>query len=1533
LRKGAKWIIGFLLFLLLISSNSAIGFADSSLEEETGAYSSTSTFNSTSIGFVGGNMVKHYDLIRSYETEDSMVLSYIFTKPIVLDTPISPYLVPLSENDTFFQLTTSIAEHLYQQGFSVSYSNLAYNIGNSSFSARLSVIGPVSLFEEQFQTKLQYIEGVGYVNATDIILPDSLKTFVLSVEFAVEVEMFAWPQSWTPPKPNYYHLSPNQLAASDMGTTQWANSLQSIETAINAWSARQMYGYDGTGVNVAVIDSGFSRNHGSTKYYPTTTGFHPFYEEYYRDLLENRYVPHNNGAQSPDDDNIGHGTGIISNLLAVAPGITLHTIPLGSFPLPLPTDILPNAASALTVALSIEDLDVLSCSWGYPENLVNLAHFLFISMEDTINQLVANGVIVVFAAGNGHYAWPASMPNVVAVGGVYVDENGYFRASSYASSFDSSLYPGRHVPDFCGIVGQQPHGMLIEMPTQPGSDFDRLGSSEWGDQTLENDGWLVASGTSSAAPQVAGLAAIVKQIVPSAGVSTFKYYIESSAMDITLGTSHMGQSAGVGYDAATGYGLVDAENMILFIKSGKTMIPAYHNGWNGGAEEKVGLVTTEWVSYVDESEGTGYTYALAEAGVAGAGSATAWFRLGDYWKCPKTGKYEIAISWSYSGLAFVSEMLGALGIFSEIKANFGGIETEYTVFSRESWILGINAYLIGGSVTLKLTIDAVEGQTYYWYTTLKSWVVASAIGLSVAGGYILVNGRVHGVVITPIQEKMIISGLNWLRRAQSTDGSYGNLWGLAKTGITSLAVMGFINHGNSPYNPSVIKGLNFILSHRNHDGSFGDLKTYETSIAIMALTAARTAGYNPSTPNVDQYITDAMNWLLSNQNIETNVAISKSNKYYGGWGYYGADPSWADLSNTQFAMIALSLAESYLKVSPHVDNWHAAAIFVTRCNNNATNNPEFYFKNDGGFIYQPQSTIRTYSGDSYGSMTAAGVWVLGLARMAGVNQINMQVKIIDSIDPIYSGLKWLEEHYSVTQNPVNYFWGGDSFTYYYFWSVAKAWEITGRTTVAGHEWYAELISHLASVQSLDGHWPGTGSEEPDVLATEWAILSIELPIVPPHVVENSELKAILHSGADLHIYDQQGRHVGYNYATQQNEIQIPGATYTGREAEPQIITVPLTEGLKYTIEVVGTTGGPYELVVDVTTYDIVVAERIFTGTTGPGVVFPYSVEVVTIAGISLLVQPSISLMTTLEIGEPRYTKDTSVFVTSDTSFTLHVIDGSGIVSTTYRIFNATYDSGWIEYTAPFHLVGLADGIYTINYNSSDTSGNVEQIHTISINLDNSGPSITVENPPAGWALQDGVTFIASSEDFCGTRSLNFSIREANGDQGISVGFEDMPATYNETTGKWELFFDTLQLPDGFYVVLVSAEDNLGHMSTITVPYSIRNWAVLELLPASKNNKAGRTMPVKFALRVAASVDSNQPFVYNEELTIKIYAADDPDNILQTSTFGDTARDYRINTIDEHYITNFKTLKKPKTYIVEVWRKDMLIGSFQFETNK
>jgi hypothetical protein len=134
-----------------------------------------------------------------------------------------------------------------------------------------------------------------------------------------------------------------------------------------------------------------------------------------------------------------------------------------------------------------------------------------------------------------------------------------------------------------------------------------------------------------------------------------------------------------------------------------------------------------------------------------------------------------------------------------------------------------------------------------------------------------------------------------------------------------------------------------------------------------------------------------------------------------------------------------------------------------------------------------------------------------------------------------------------------------------------------------------------------------------------------------------------------------------------------------------------------------------------------------------------------------------------------------------------------------------------------------------------------------------------------------------------------------------------------------------------------AENTIYHdacnPSYIMLPV-VPDWEVSELLPGSANNKAGRTMPVKFSLRVAEFTDPDQPFVYNEDLEIVIYAKDTPGVILQTSTFGDTATDYRIDSENELYITNFKTLKSHKTYVVEIYRYKaggMLIGTFEFST--
>jgi hypothetical protein len=220
--------------------------------------------------------------------------------------------------------------------------------------------------------------------------------------------------------------------------------------------------------------------------------------------------------------------------------------------------------------------------------------------------------------------------------------------------------------------------------------------------------------------------------------------------------------------------------------------------------------------------------------------------------------------------------------------------------------------------------------------------------------------------------------------------------------------------------------------------------------------------------------------------------------------------------------------------------------------------------------------------------------------------------------------------------------------------------------------------------------------------------------------------------------------------------------------------------------------------------------------------------------------------------------------------------------------------------------------------------------------DSEPPTITAVTPIEGEALQDGVTLRASALDPSGVDWVKFSIRQPNGEQGTVIDpmFESMYATH-VGDNEWELPFNTNlpQLSDGYYLLLVQARDMYGNAGFIIVHFSICNWASIELLPASEANKAGRTMPVKFSIRVKASVDSAQPFIRNEELTIKIYRKGYPGTILQTSTYGTTSKDYRIDPIGEKYITNFKTLSTPATYVVEIYRKGMLIGSFEFKTVK
>jgi subtilisin family serine protease len=186
------------------------------------------------------------------------------------------------------------------------------------------------------------------------------------------------------------------------------------------------------------------------------------------------------------------------------------------------------------------------------------------ALEAEIQAAIARGIIVVFSAGNGHFSFPGMMPNVISAGGVFVDGDGGMQASDYASAFQSKIYPGRSVPDFCGLVGMLPNASYIELPVPAGSEMDRE-QSQAGDGTTPDDGWGLFSGTSAAAPQLAGVCALLLQKHPGLSPSDAKAILRRTARSVTNGAANptssddnIGEPASTADTGAAGAGLIDA---------------------------------------------------------------------------------------------------------------------------------------------------------------------------------------------------------------------------------------------------------------------------------------------------------------------------------------------------------------------------------------------------------------------------------------------------------------------------------------------------------------------------------------------------------------------------------------------------------------------------------------------------------------------------------------------------------------------------------------------------------------------------------------------------------------------------------------------------------------------------------------------------------------------------------------------------------------------------------------------------------------
>ena len=322
--------------------------------------------------------------------------------------------------------------------------------------------------------------------------------------------------------------------------------------------------------------------------------------------------------------------------------------------------------------------------------------------------------------------------------------------------------------------------------------------------------------------------------------------------------------------------------------------------------------------------------------------------------------------------------------------------------------------------------------------------------------------------------------IEFLRSTQADDGSWTSP---TAPGVGGLIATALLKSGVKPADPMLEKALRHLATFVQPDGGIyyikSDHRNYETSICLMAFQAAN------GDHRYDQLVAGARDFLKKLQWDESED-VKPDDVRFGGAGY--GKSQRPDLSNTAFLLDALKAA-GVDKNDPAMKN---AIIFVSRCQNleSEYNTTAFASKvNDGGFYYTPAAGGNSQAGPtengglrSYASMTYAG---LKSMIYAGV----------DAKDPrVQAAFKWIQKHYSLDENPGM----GQAGLFYYYHTFAKALDAMNLKTIedaAGkkHDWRAELVNHLLSLQKENGSWvnPEKRWYEGDPnMATAYALLTL-----------------------------------------------------------------------------------------------------------------------------------------------------------------------------------------------------------------------------------------------------------------------------------------------------------------------------------------------------------------------------------------------------------------------------------------------------------
>ncbi len=354
-------------------------------------------------------------------------------------------------------------------------------------------------------------------------------------------------------------------------------------------------------------------------------------------------------------------------------------------------------------------------------------------------------------------------------------------------------------------------------------------------------------------------------------------------------------------------------------------------------------------------------------------------------------------------------------------------------------------------------------------------------------------------------ENSIEAGISWLADMQGGDGSWRSV---AETGfaVVKLEDRAFELGHESPFDPAyeyssnVIAGLDYIFSQAGNSDCCSDKivfgagwhECYSTGIAMMAISASRTPD---RVVNVAGSLVDGMTYQTVVQaNVDYFVCAQYTvNPYTGAWKYSCAEP-WVvpDNSNTGYATLGLRYAENFGCTIPQTlkDN---LSTYID------------YIQNDVDDPIEPNDGGSGYTGpDGWVNLLKTGNL---LFEMAFVGDKLADQRVQDAID-------YIERHWDDPGWDPGWKGGAGSperphmQAAYCLMKGLEAFDIRELDVSGGpFDWFDEMSTAIIGAQVFgeplgDGYWDYDywGDE---ILATEWALLTLEKVAPPPPAIEVS----------------------------------------------------------------------------------------------------------------------------------------------------------------------------------------------------------------------------------------------------------------------------------------------------------------------------------------------------------------------------------------------------------------------------------------------